>query len=98
VILQEPGHEVSSAYTKMAVALRSEEARDQVMNALLAEQVPSSIYCPLPLHRRGGDEWERVILVNAEQICRRLMLLPMNPYLSEKVVDFICGHLLQALS
>jgi dTDP-4-amino-4,6-dideoxygalactose transaminase len=98
VILQEPGSGVIGAYTKMAVALHSEQSRDEVMNVLLAEQVPSSIYCPLPLHRRsGGDEWERVILVNAEQICRRLMLLPMNAYLSEKVVDFICGHLLRAI-
>jgi dTDP-4-amino-4,6-dideoxygalactose transaminase len=97
-MLQEPGKGVTSAYTKMAVALRSEESRDEVMNALLAEQVPSSIYCPLPLHRRsGGEEWERVILVNAEQICRRLMLLPMNAYLSEKGVEYICGHLLGAL-
>jgi dTDP-4-amino-4,6-dideoxygalactose transaminase len=87
-----------SACTQFALAFKSPEERRAVMRSLSAARIPCAIYCPMPLHMRGEVAcWDRVVLVNAEQACQRLLILPMHPYLSEHVVDFICDCVAGAL-
>lgn len=89
----------SSAWTQMAVALRNSEHRALVLDRLTAEQIPCRTFCSVPLHRRmDKGAWDRVILVNAERLCERILLLPMHPHLSKNVVEHICSIILETLS
>jgi len=78
----------ASAWAIYAILLPDAAARDTVQAALRAAGVPSAIYYPRPLHRqpayaphhRGGP------LPVSEDICERILALPIHPDLTEDQV------------
>lgn len=98
VRFQETGPGFESACTQFAVVMREPQERAPVIDHLLAEHIPCSIWYPVPLHLKtqppaGG----RPILVNAEQLSQRLLTLPLHPYLNKSAVGHICGCLAEKL-
>ncbi|MDL2232658.1 DegT/DnrJ/EryC1/StrS family aminotransferase [Ruminococcaceae bacterium OttesenSCG-928-L11] len=97
VRVQEEREGFRSACTRFAILLPDNDSRDRVMEKLTEEHIPCTVFCPVPLHKRKEFDWGRVILVNAEQVSRKMLLLPMHPYLSKNVVDYICRCVIDAV-
>ncbi|HEY6008734.1 MAG TPA: DegT/DnrJ/EryC1/StrS family aminotransferase, partial [Geobacteraceae bacterium] len=65
------------------------DRRDAIMGALLAAQIASAIYYPIPLHRQEvfAAEYAGVSLPVAEDVAARCMSLPVFPEMSDAQVD-----------
>lgn len=88
----------TSVYAQYTIEV---ENREQVQTALKDAGVPTAVHYPLPLHLQpafaslgqGVGSFPR-----AEAIAKRVLSLPMHPYLSEADQDAIVDAVRQALS
>lgn len=78
--------------------------RDAVVKALGAKGVPSGIYYPKPLHTQpayaaahAGAIANAPPLTVSESLCKRVLSLPMHPYLTEAEIARVCDALIGAL-
>jgi len=79
----------SSVWAQYTVVL---EERDALAAACAREGVPTAIYYPVPLHAQEGySSFPRTPtgLANAEWLAKRVLSLPMHPYLEEEAQDFV---------
>ena len=70
------------------------ERRDELQAALKAQSIPSAVYYPNPLHRQSAYGHGLVSddgLPATDRASRRILSLPMHPYLGEEVQDRIVG-------
>lgn len=74
--------------------------RDRMMRALEHEGIPTNIYYPRPLHTQAAYRHYPVAgncTPNATQLCRRVLSLPMHPYLDPDAQDRIISAVLKFL-
>lgn len=77
------------------------DGRDAVRESLTADGIATAIYYPLPLHEQpayaafGEGPGSRPV---SEAVSRRILALPMHPYLDEATVERICQSVARALS
>jgi UDP-2-acetamido-2-deoxy-ribo-hexuluronate aminotransferase len=77
------------------------DRRDEVRESLTAKGIATAIYYPLPLHAQaayaafGEGPGSRPV---SERVSRRILALPMHPYLDEDTVETICRAVLQEVS
>lgn len=72
--------------------------RDRIMRALEQEGIPTNIYYPRPLHAQAAYRHYPVAgncTPNATQLCRRVLSLPMHPYLNPDAEDRIISAVLK---
>ncbi|MBK8906491.1 MAG: DegT/DnrJ/EryC1/StrS family aminotransferase [Rhodospirillales bacterium] len=101
-IVATPGRppETQSAWAQYTLVLDSGE-RDRVRNRLKAEGVPTMVYYPAPLHlqpafaRFGGGSGSLPV---SEDLCRRVVSLPIHPDLDEGTVDRIAEAVRRAVA
>lgn len=81
------------AWGLYSVLLPEGADRDAVQAAMKAEGVPSGVYYPKPLHHQpayagahAGAISNAPPLPVSEMLCRRILSLPMHPYLTEEDV------------
>ena len=83
-----------SSWAQYSILLKSPEERAAVQKALKEQDVPSMLYYPRGIHQQGayrdmglsdGD------YPNTIEATRRVLALPMHPYLTEEDVRFITG-------
>ncbi|MDT8330958.1 DegT/DnrJ/EryC1/StrS family aminotransferase [Roseomonas gilardii] len=95
---QRPGAE--SAWGLYSITLPEAADRPRVQEACKAAGVPTGIYYPLPLHHqpayRPHHEGAASLPVS-EDLCTRILSLPMHPYLDESQADRVCHAILSAL-
>lgn len=68
------------------------ESRDGLQEALKKEGIPTAIYYPAPLHLQGAFSnlgYRPGDFPVSEEICQKIVSLPMHPYLQNEVVDNI---------
>lgn len=76
------------------------EDRDCLKARLDEKGVPSAIYYPLPMHLQdayrayGGGAGSLPV---AESLCRRVLSLPMHPYVDDATAAYICDSVLASL-
>lgn len=86
-----------SAWAQYTIQL---DNRDAVQAALAKSGIPTQIYYPRPMHlqpayaRYGGGEGSLPV---SENLSRRVLSLPMHPYMPEDVAARICDALCAAL-
>lgn len=81
-----------SSWAQYTVRLESTEQRTRLQEALKAQDVPTMVYYPIPLHQAGAfRDLRPAVLPVSEKLCGTVMSLPMHPYLTEEEQDFICG-------
>jgi dTDP-4-amino-4,6-dideoxygalactose transaminase len=74
------------------------EGRDAVTRALADAELPAAIYYPRPLHLQtayaefGGGEGSMPV---SEDLCSRILSLPMHPYLDRADAERICKAVLR---
>jgi len=94
-----------SAWGIYSVLLPDAAARDRVQAALRAAALPSAIYYPMPLHRQpayrsahaasfAGDSPPPLPV--SEDLCARVLSLPMHPYLTEDQVARVAEAVMSA--
>lgn len=89
VKVQQVGPDYISAYTQFIIALADEAQRERVQDSLAEMSIPCSVPHSALRAKPSGGEWERVVLQNTQSAASRLLSLPMNPYLSNHVIDYI---------
>jgi len=79
-----------SAFGLYSILLADEAQRTQVQEACKARGVPTAVYYPLPLHHQpayreshAGAIRQVPPLPVSESLCKRILALPMHPYLDE---------------
>ena len=76
------------------------ENRDTIRAALDHESIGSAVYYPTPLHQQTGyrDFHLRGIdLERTESLSRRVLSLPMHPYLDTESIDRVTDVVLAAV-
>lgn len=72
------------------------EARDSVQEMLKQSGVPTAVHYPIPLNQQPAVKDEQASLPVGDEIARKVMSLPMHPYLSETDQQAICAALVAA--
>jgi len=84
--------EVTSAWAQYSVRVKERDA----LQAKLKEQgIPTAVHYPMPLHLQECFSYlgyQKGDFPVAEQISDEIMSLPMNPYLSDDEIEYVCGN------
>lgn len=90
--VQQVPERYKSAWSRFAVLLPEGVSRD----ALIAGLHQLGIPCQGVRRFTTGsqDDWERVMLRNSQSAAGRLMTIPMHPYLTRNVAEYIAGQVL----
>jgi UDP-2-acetamido-2-deoxy-ribo-hexuluronate aminotransferase len=96
-LIPEKPNDVTSAWAQYTI--RTEE-REKVQRALAASGVPTAIYYPSPMHLQPAyapyGEGQGSLKVS-EQLSQEVLSLPMNPYVSDVVMDYVIDAVRKAL-
>ncbi len=93
--------DATSSWAQYTVKLPDGSDRDAIMASLLDQGVPSAIYYPVPMHEQppyrnypvaGGE-----LKVTAD-LCKRVLALPMHPYLDSAAQNQVATALADALN
>lgn len=89
-----------SAWAQYSILLPENASRDKVIEKLKSEGVPTAIYYPIPLHQQKA--YEQYLSASksldvSEKISKSIMSLPMHPYLTADLIEFISDKVIKAL-
>ena len=78
-----------SAWAIYSVLLSDSEHRQKVQEHLKAQNIPTAIYYPLPLHKQPAYRkyHNGSILMTSEDISERILALPIHPDLTDEEVN-----------
>ncbi len=79
-----------SSWAQYSILLQDKEIRDAMQQKLKANGVPSMIYYPRGLHQQEAYRWMKLPdewYPNTMEATKRILALPMHPYLTEEDVD-----------
>lgn len=86
-----------SSWAQYTILLRDMKARDAMQKRLKAQGIPSMIYYPRGLHQQEAyrgmklpDEW----YPNTVEATKRVLSLPMHPYMTEETVDEVVSAMM----
>ena len=86
-----------SSWAQYTLLMDSKEERDSTQAHLKANGIPSMVYYPRGLHQQEAYKWmglDDSMYVNTVEATKRVLSLPMHPYLKETEVDQICQVLM----
>lgn len=93
-------HNVSN-YAQYTISLPQKGLREKVQAALQAQQIPTMIHYPLPIHLQPAMNYLHLSegsLPHSEEAGQRVLSLPMHPYLTAEeqgdIISAICGVVL----
>jgi dTDP-4-amino-4,6-dideoxygalactose transaminase len=72
--------------------------RDKLLDHLLSKNIPCAIYYPVPLHMQKAylsPRFKEGDLPVTEELCRRVISLPMHTELDEEQIAYITGSLIE---
>lgn len=82
----------SSSWAQYSILLRDEEARDGLQAYLKEKGIPTMVYYPKPMSRQGafqGLNCVKVDLSVTAALCRRVLALPLHPYMIKEEQDAV---------
>ncbi len=83
-----------SSWAQYTVLLEDKETRDTLQKRLKEKGVPSMIYYPRGLHQQEAYKWMKLPdewYPNTMEATRRVLSLPMHPYMTEEMVDLVAS-------
>jgi dTDP-4-amino-4,6-dideoxygalactose transaminase len=92
---------ITSAWAQYTILLSEGADRSAVQSGCKAVGVPTAVYYPIPMHEQTGYAHfpaDPRGLVHAESICRRVLSLPMHPYLDAIAQERVATALLYAIA
>lgn len=84
-----------SSWAQYSILLQNEKMRNGLKECLEENGIPAMIFYPKPLHAQKaftGFEYDGSCPV-AENIGKRILSLPIHPYISETAVELVTGHI-----
>ena len=81
-----------SSWAQYTLILNSQEERNFLQTKLKEKGIPTMIYYQIPLHKQVVYEnyhFNVEDLKVAEELCKKVLSLPMHPYLEEETVNII---------
>jgi len=90
----------SSSYAQYTIMLENEERRNIVQSKLKENDIPSMVYYQKPLHLQTAYSHLRYAdgsLPQSESASRRVLSLPMHPYLSEESIESVVSIILDSV-
>ena len=86
-----------SAWAIYSILLSDEAERKFVQDTLKAENIPSAIYYPLPLHLQPAyhSYHDGTYLSVSEEVSKRILALPIHPELSNAQVNRVIQAVLK---
>lgn len=91
---------IYSSWAQYTVQLSKECDRVSVQKKLKEQSVPTNIYYIKPMHKQGAFEDTRSAVADCpvtEELCRRVLCLPIHPYLTDDEVLIVCNALKNAV-
>tara|TARA_B100000900_G_scaffold410177_1_gene427489 strand:+ start:3711 stop:4829 length:1119 start_codon:yes stop_codon:yes gene_type:complete len=88
------------SYAWAQYTLRHKE-RDEIINFLNSNGIPTGIYYPIPLNQQPAYKDCFVVssgIANSEKFCKEVFSIPMSPYLKKEQQIYIIENLLLATS
>lgn len=76
------------------------DQRDQIRDALGRAEIGNGIHYPVPLSLQPwilAESTSAITTPNAEEAADQVLSLPMDPFLTDAEVDFVCHSLLEAI-
>jgi len=89
-----------SSWAQYTVQLENRKQRDTLQQKLKEQGIPTMVYYPKPLHQQIAFEdiaSNKDNLSTTEDLCNKVLSLPMHPYLEEKSVAKICEAIKRGL-
>lgn len=83
-----------SSWAQYTILMESQEAREEKQKKLKTAGIPSMVYYPRGLHQQEAYKWMGLtdeFYPNTIEATKRVLSLPMHPYLKEEEVDLICS-------
>ncbi|MBD3789219.1 MAG: DegT/DnrJ/EryC1/StrS family aminotransferase [Campylobacterales bacterium] len=83
----------TSAWAQYSIRVKDREA---LQERLKDKGVPTAVHYPMPLHLQACFEYlgyKQGDFPIAERVSQEIMSLPMNPYLRDEEIDYICNQL-----
>ncbi len=74
-----------SSWAQFSIILPEDKKRDEIINTLRANGIPSMVYYKIPLHlQKGYSKYGNKIgdFIISENVSKKILSLPMHPYLS----------------
>lgn len=92
-----------SSWAQYSILLKDEKTRDELQTYLRDNEIPSMIYYPKPMsHQKAfqGMDCVKVDLSITEKLCKRVLALPLHPYMRSeeqenvinKISEFCSGR------
>lgn len=75
-----------SSWAQYTIQLQSMEQRDGMQEYLKEQGIPTMVYYPKPMHRQTAfkDVKKYVECLNTEDLCKKVLALPIHPYLKQE--------------
>lgn len=89
-----------SSWAQYSILLETEEKRNGLQDYLKKQDIPSMIYYPKPMHMQQAFERNAVVgdeCLNTIDLCKRVLALPLHPYMNEEMVRTITSVIKQYL-
>lgn len=83
----------TSAWAQYSIRIKN---RDALQEKLKLAGIPTAIHYPLPLHLQEAFEYLGYKIGDfptSEAVANEIMSLPMNPYLSDEEIQYICSNI-----
>ncbi|MEG2658219.1 MAG: DegT/DnrJ/EryC1/StrS family aminotransferase [Clostridiales bacterium] len=82
-----------SSWAQYTLILDSKDQRDSLGKFLKANDIPSMVYYPKPMHLQQAFAAleQQIPCPITEKLCNTVLSLPMHPYMEKKDVEIICG-------
>ena len=89
-----------SSWAQYTILLKNKEERDMLQIKLKENGIPSMIYYPRGMHQQQAFKnlnLEDKEYPNTVEATKRVLSLPMHPYMSEEDVEYICSVILKEI-
>lgn len=83
--------EYTSSWAQYAIELDNEKERDRIKEGLSSKGIPTMVYYPKAMHNQEAFAPYEINLSydNTNSVCKRILELPMHPYLLDEDVEFV---------
>lgn len=82
----------SSSWAQYSILLKDEKTRDGLQAYLKEKGIPTMVYYPKPMSRQGAFQGLNCVKVDLQvtvDLCRRVLALPMHPYMTKEEQDAV---------
>ena len=89
-----------SSWAQYTILLKSKEERDRIQTILKQNGIPSMIYYPRGMHQQQAFKQRELVdddYPNTVEATKRVLSLPMHPYMTEEDVEYISSVIIKEI-